>query len=51
VERHHTGTTTWDDDTVTGASAWREVDAVWGLFDHAYAHQHALDLLHDHATG
>jgi hypothetical protein len=51
VERHHTGTTTWDDGTITATSAWREVDAVWGLFGHGSAHRHALALLHDHAAG
>jgi hypothetical protein len=50
VERHHTGTTTWDD-TTTATSRWREVDALWGLYGHAYARQYALDLLHQHATG
>jgi hypothetical protein len=51
VERRHNGTTTWDDDTVTATSAWREVDAVWGVFGHEYAHEYAVDLLHDHAAG
>lgn len=51
VERHHTGTTTWDDATTSAVSQWREVDALWGLYGHEYARQYALDLLHQHATG
>jgi hypothetical protein len=51
VERHRTGTITWDDNTTTATSQWREVDSMWGLFGHEYAHQEALDLLHDHAAG
>jgi hypothetical protein len=31
-------------------SQWREVDALWGLYGHEYARQHALDLLHQFAA-
>lgn len=51
VERHHSGTTTWDDNTTTATSQWREVDAVWGLYGHEYAMRYAHDLLHDCAAG
>jgi hypothetical protein len=51
VERHHSGTTTWDDNTTTATSQWREVDAVWGLYGHEYATRYAHDLLHDCAAG
>ncbi|ROO52761.1 hypothetical protein EDC02_7702 [Micromonospora sp. Llam0] len=51
VERHHTGVTTWDDNTTTAVSQWRVVEDVWGLFGHTSATDYARDLLRECAAG
>jgi hypothetical protein len=45
VERHRTGTTSWDDGTTTAIEQWQEVESVWGIYGHAYALNEAADLL------
>lgn len=45
VERHRSGTTSWDDGTATATERWQEVESMWGLYGHTYALEEAADLL------
>jgi hypothetical protein len=45
IERRRTGTTTWDDNTITAVERWQEVESVWGMYGRTHAVEEAVELL------